>query len=45
MKTLVAIVLALGVGFAAAYVIVSRQKDAPREQLRAQPPVAAVQGR
>jgi hypothetical protein len=39
MKTLVAIVLALGVGFAAAYVIVSRQKDAQLEQLKAQPPV------
>jgi hypothetical protein len=42
MKTLVAIVLALGVGFAAAYVLVSRQKDAPTEQLKAQPPVAAT---
>ncbi|HEX3857500.1 MAG TPA: hypothetical protein VHY30_09420 [Verrucomicrobiae bacterium] len=38
MKTLVAIILALGVGFAAAYVIVSKQKDAQLEKLRAQPP-------
>jgi hypothetical protein len=36
MKTLVAIILALGVGFAAAYVVVSAQKDALIEQLRAQ---------
>jgi hypothetical protein len=36
MKTLIAIILALGVGFAAAYVVVSKQKDALREQLKAQ---------
>jgi hypothetical protein len=36
MKTLVAIILALGVGFAAAYVVVSKQKDALIEQLKAQ---------
>ena len=38
MKTLVAIILALGVGFAAAYVVVSKQKDALIEQLKAQKP-------
>jgi uncharacterized membrane protein YgcG len=42
MKTLVAILLALGIGFAAAYVIVSRQKDAQLEKLKAQPQVAAA---
>jgi len=42
MKTLVAIILALGIGFAAAYVIVSRQKDAQLEQLKAQPQAAAA---
>lgn len=42
MKTLVAIVLALGVGFAAAYVIVSQQKDAQLEKLKVQPPVVAA---
>ncbi len=42
MKTLLAIVLALGVGFAAAYVIVSRQKDAQLEQLKAQSQIAAA---
>jgi hypothetical protein len=42
MKTLVAIVLALGVGFAAAYVIVSQQKDAQLEKLKAQPQVAVA---
>jgi hypothetical protein len=44
MKTLVAIILALGVGFAAAYVVVSKQKDALIEQLKAQKaqPQAAV---
>jgi len=42
MKTLAAIVLALGIGFAAAYVIVSRQKDAQLEQLKAQPQVAVA---
>ncbi len=36
MKTLIAIILALGVGFAAAYVVVSKQKDALLEQLKAQ---------
>jgi hypothetical protein len=36
MKTLTAIILALGVGFAAAYVVVSKQKDALLEQLKAQ---------
>src|SRR5258706_7586681 len=41
MKTLVAIILALGVGFATAYVIVSKQKDAQLEKLRAQPKVVA----
>jgi hypothetical protein len=44
MKTLVAIILALGVGFAAAYVVVSQQKDAQIAKLKAQPeaPVASV---
>jgi len=45
MKTLVAIILALGVGFAAAYVVVTKQKDALIAQLqaqRAQPPAAAA---
>ena len=42
MKTLVAIVLALGIGFAAAYVVVSRQKDAQLEKLKTQPQAAAV---
>jgi uncharacterized membrane protein YgcG len=42
MKTLVAIILALGVGFAAAYVIVSTQKDAQLEKLREQSQVAAA---
>jgi hypothetical protein len=44
MKTLVAIILALGVGFAAAYVVVSQQKDAEIAKLKAQPdaPAAAV---
>jgi len=42
MKTLVAIILALGVGFAAAYVVVSKQKDALIEQLKAQKPPAPV---
>ncbi|MGA3164418.1 MAG: hypothetical protein ABSD77_09545, partial [Verrucomicrobiota bacterium] len=36
MKTLIAVILALGVGFAAAYVVVSKQKDALLEQLKAQ---------
>jgi hypothetical protein len=36
MKTLIAIILALSVGFAAAYVVVSKQKDALLEQLKAQ---------
>jgi len=36
MKTLIAIILALGVGFAAAYVVVSKQKDALLEQFKAQ---------
>jgi hypothetical protein len=42
MKTLVAVILALAIGFAAACVIVSRQKDAQLEQLKSQPQVAAV---
>ena len=42
MKTLVAIVLALGIGFAAAYVVVSKQKDAQLEKLKTQPQAAAV---
>jgi hypothetical protein len=42
MKTLAAIVLALGFGFAAAYFIVSSQKNAQLEQLKAQPPAAAA---
>ena len=42
MKTLVAVILALGVGFAAAYVIVSKQKAAQPEQLQTQSPVAAA---
>jgi hypothetical protein len=42
MKTLVAIILALAIGFAAAYVIVSKQKDAQLEKLKAQPQIAAV---
>ncbi|MDD5141617.1 MAG: hypothetical protein PHY43_15315 [Verrucomicrobiales bacterium] len=42
MKTLAAIILALGVGFAAAYVVVSKQKDAQLEKLKAQPQVADV---
>jgi hypothetical protein len=42
MKTFVAIVLALGIGFAAAYFIVSKQKDAQLEQLKAQSPVAVA---
>ena len=40
MKTLVAIILALGIGFAAAYVVVSKQKDAQLEKLKAQPQAA-----
>jgi uncharacterized membrane protein YgcG len=42
MKTLVAVILALGVGFAAAYVIVSKQKDAQLAQLKAQPAAATA---
>jgi hypothetical protein len=42
MKTLVTIILALGIGFAAAYVIVSKQKDAQLEKLKAQPQIAAA---
>jgi hypothetical protein len=42
MKTLAAVILALAIGFAAAYVIVSWQKDAQLEQLKSQPQVAAV---
>lgn len=42
MKILVAIILALGLGFAAGYVVISKQKNAQREELKAQPPVAAV---
>src|SRR6267142_1720670 len=41
MKTLVAIILALGVGFATAYVVVSKQKNAQLEKLKAQPAVVA----
>jgi hypothetical protein len=41
MKTLVAIILALGVGFATAYVIVAKQKNAQLEQLKAQAKVVA----
>jgi uncharacterized membrane protein YgcG len=40
MKTLVAVILALGVGFAAAYVVVSKQKTAQAAQLPV-PPAAA----
>jgi len=40
MKTLVAVILALGVGFAAAYLLVSKQSVAPVEPLNA-PPTAA----
>jgi hypothetical protein len=36
MKTLIVIILALGIGFAAAYVVVSKQKDALLEQFKAQ---------
>jgi hypothetical protein len=42
MKTLVAVILAFGVGFAAAYVIASKQKATQLEQLQAQPSVAAA---
>ena len=42
MKVFFAIILALGIGFAAAYIIVSRQKDAQLEQLKAQPPVTVA---
>jgi hypothetical protein len=41
MKTLVAVILALGVGFAAAYIIVSKQKAASPAQLTVQPAAAA----
>jgi hypothetical protein len=43
MKTLVAIILALGVGFAAAYFVVTNQKDAELARLKqAQPQAAAA---
>ncbi|MEI6196712.1 MAG: hypothetical protein WCS42_20530, partial [Verrucomicrobiota bacterium] len=42
MKTIFAIILALGVGFAAAYVLVSQQKNAELEKLKTQPPETAV---
>ena len=42
MKTLVAIILALGVGFAAAYFIVSGQKNTQPEQMKVPPPVAVA---
>lgn len=42
MKTLVAIILALGVGFAAAWFIVSSQKNAQLEQLKAPPPATVA---
>jgi len=42
MKTLAAIVLALGVGFAAAWFIVSSQKNAQLEQLKTLPPAAVA---
>ena len=42
MKILVAIILALGLGFAASYVVISKQKNAQLEALKARPPVAAV---
>jgi hypothetical protein len=42
MKILLAVILALGVGFAAAYFIVSSQKNAQLEQLKARPPVAVA---
>jgi len=41
MKTLVAVILALGVGFATAYVVVTKQKNAQLEKLKAQPAVVA----
>jgi hypothetical protein len=37
MKTLVAIILALGLGFAGAYVVVTKQKNAELEKLKSQP--------
>lgn len=42
MRTIFAIILALGVGFAAAYVLVSQQKNAELEKLKTQPPETAV---
>ena len=42
MKTLVAVILALGVGFAAAYVLVSKQKDAQLAPAKEQPAVAVA---
>src|SRR5277367_5466383 len=43
MKTLVAIILALGIGFAAAYVVVTQQKNAELAKLKqAQPQIAAA---
>ena len=41
MKTLLTVILALGVGFAAAYVVVSKKHAAELEKLKAQTPAAA----
>ncbi len=43
MKTLIAIILALGVGFAAAYVIVSKQKSTPPPQVESPTPAPVQQ--
>jgi uncharacterized membrane protein YgcG len=42
MKTLVAIILALGVGFAAAYIVVTQQKNAELKKMQGAPPQAAA---
>lgn len=42
MKTLVSIILALGIGFAAAYVVVTQQKNAELKKLQQQQPQAAA---
>src|SRR5471032_197228 len=42
MKTLVAIILALGIGFAAAYFVVTNQKDAELQKLKQVPPQVAA---
>jgi hypothetical protein len=42
MKTLVAVILALGVGFAAAYVVVTNEKNAELQKLRQLQPQAAA---